>query len=226
MHTRCPTLIMNPFGRPKPKGKLPEDAHILIRAVFTLDALRVGLFPPELRNLHKELKESRLLSGEGMSWSSLRREINELINFPEKSERTANFARRLPILSILLIVGFAATGIGVALDIYIFHFSFPLYVIVVPGMVFMSAVSTVRWHYEESIRGLYEKSKPKADKIRRINNQLIGRMILVLQKSGYPLKDCSFGLYNADYQNISVKKQPRFYRGYYEVYPSPGGKQL
>jgi len=217
---------MNPFGRPKPKGKIPEEAHVLIRAVFTLDALRVGLFPPELRNLRKELKESRLLSGEGMSWSSLRREINELINFPEKSERTANFARRLPILSILLIIGFAVTGIGVVLDLYIFHYGYPLYVIVVPGMVYMSAVSTVRWHYEESIRGYYETSKPKADKIRRINNQLIGRMILVLQKERYPLKDCSFALYNADYQNISVKSKPKFYRGYYEVYPNPGGKQL
>jgi hypothetical protein len=217
---------MNPFGRPKPKGKLPEEAHILVRAVFTLDALRVGLFPPELRNLHKELKDSRILSGEGMSWSSLRREINELINFPGKSERTANFARRLPILSILLIAGFAATGIGVVLDLYIFHWDYPLYVIVVPGMVFLSAVSTVRWHYEESIRGFYETSKPKADRIRRINNQLIGRMILVLQNANYPLKDCSFALYNADYQNIYVKAKPKFYRGYYEVYPSPGGEQL
>jgi len=160
-----------------------------------------------------------------MSWSSLRREINELLNFPEKSERTANFARRLPILTVLLMVGFAATGIGVALDLYAFHFSYPLYVIVVPGMVFMSAVSTVRWHYEESIRGYYETSKPKADKIRRINNQLIGRMIRVLQNAGYPLEECSFALYNADYQNISVKRKPKIYRGYYEVYPNPSGNQ-
>lgn len=216
---------MNPFGRPKPKGKLPEEAHTLIRAVFTFDALRVGLFPPELRNLHQDLKESRLISGDGMSWSSLRREINQLINFPEKSERTANFARRLPILGILLMVGFAATGIGAALDLYLFHFSYPLYLIVVPGMVFMSAVSTVRWHYEESIRGYYEKSKPKADKIRRINNQLLGKMLVVLQNANYPLKDCSFALYNADYDHISVKKRPRFYRGYYEVYPNPDAKQ-
>jgi hypothetical protein len=120
-------------------------------------------------------------------------------------------------------IGFAATGVGAALDLYIFRWGYPLYVIVVPGMIFMSAVSTVRWHYEESIRSFYETSKPRADKIRRINNQLIGRMILVLQKAGYPLKDCSFALYNDDYQNIGVKRQPKFYRGYYEVYPSPVG---
>jgi hypothetical protein len=212
---------MNLFGRPKPKGKPPEEASVLVRAVFTLDALRVGLFPPELRHLHKELKDAHILSGEDMSWSGLRREINDLINFPGTSERTANFARRLPILSILLIIGFAATGIGVALDLYVFR-RLPLFVVVVPGMVFMIAVSTVRWHYEESIRSYYEKSKPRADKIRRINNQLIGRMILVLQKAKYPLKDCSFALYNSDYQNIVIKRRPRFYRGYYEVYPNPG----
>ena len=223
MRLGYPKSIMNPFGRPRPKGKLPEEAHVLIRAVFTLDALRVGLFPPELRKLRKELKDSHILAGEGMSWSSLRREINGLINFPEKSDRTASFARRLPILTILLFIGFAATGIGAVLDLYVFP-KYPLSVIVVPGMVFLSVVSTVRWHYEESIRGFYETSKPRADKIRRINNQLIDRMILVLQRASYPLKDCSFALYNGDYQNISIKSRPRIYRGYYEVYPSPAAK--
>lgn len=159
-----------------------------------------------------------------MSWSALRRDINDLINFPEKSERIGNYVRRLPFLSILLIVGFAATGIGVALDLYVFRL-YPLSVIVIPGMLYMGGISTLRWHYEESIRGYYETSKPKAEKIRRINNQLIGRLILVLRKSKYPLTDCSFALYNADYQNIQIKNKPRFYRGYYDVYPYPAAKQ-
>jgi len=210
---------LNPFSRPRPKGKLPEEAHVLIRTVFTLDALRVGLFPPELRNLRRELKESRILAGEGISWSGLRREINELINFPEKSEKTANYARRLPILTLLLMVGFAVTGIGVVIDLYLFKL-YPLYVIVVPAMVYMSVVSTVRWHYEESIRGFYEKAKPRSDKIRRINNQLIARLIQVLQKAKYPMTDCTFALYNSDYEGLAIKKRPRFYRGYYEVYPN------
>jgi hypothetical protein len=210
---------MNPFRRPKPKGKLPEDAGILVRTVFTLDALRVGLFPPELRNLRRELTDSGLLAGEGMSWSALRRDINDLINFPEKSEKTANFARRLPILTVLLMVGFAITGLGAFLDLYVFKL-YPIYVIVVPGMVYMAAVSTIRWHYEESIRGFYERSKPKMEKIRRTNNQLIARMIVILQRANYPLEDCSFALYNSDYTHIAIKRRPRFYRGYYEVYPS------
>jgi hypothetical protein len=215
---------MNPFGRPKPKGKLPEEAHVLIRAIFTLDALRVGLFPPELRNLHQELKESHLLGNEGMSWSGLRREINDLINFPEKSEKIARFVRRLPILSVLLIIGFALTGIGSVLDLYVFKL-YPLFVIVVPGMVYMGAVSTIRWHYEESIRQYYERSKPKADKIRRINNQLISRLILILQKAQYPLRDCTFALYNSNYDRLAIKSKPKFYRGYYEVYPDPTAKK-
>ena len=210
---------MNPFGRPQPKGKPPEEARVLIRTIFTLDALRVGIFPPELRNLRKELRDSHILAGEGMSWSGLRREINELINFPEKSEKTANYARRLPILTVLLMIGFAVTGIGVVLDLYVFKL-YPLYVIVVPGMVYMSAVSTVRWHYEESIRGFYERTKPRSDKIRKINNQLIARLILVLQKAKYPMKDCTFALYNSDYEGLMIKGKPRFYRGYYEVYPN------
>ena len=209
---------MNPFGRPKPKGKIPEEAHVLIRAVFTLDALRVGLFPPELRNLRKEMKESHVLSNEGMSWSGIRREINDLINFPEKTEKTANFARRLPILTVLLMIGFALTGIGAVLDLYVYKL-YPLFVIVVPGMVYMGIISTIRWHYEESIRDLYQRSKPKTEKITRINNQLLARMTLILQKANYPLEDCSFALYHTDYVGITVKRKPRFYRGYYEVYP-------
>jgi hypothetical protein len=216
---------MNPFGRPQPKGKPPDEARVLIRSIFTLDALRVGLFPPELRNLRKELKESRILASEGISWSGLRREINELINFPEKSEATANYARRLPILTLLLMIGFAVTGIGVVVDLYVFKL-YPLYVIVVPAMVYMSAVSTIRWHYEESIRGFYEKAKPRSDKIRRINNQLIARLIQVLQKTKYPLEDCTFALYNSDYDGLAIKKRPKFYRGYYEVYPNQTSKHF
>ncbi len=211
---------MNPFGRPKPKGKVPEEASVLVRTVFTLDALRLGVFSPELRNLRRELKEFHVLSSEGMSWSALRRDINDLINFPETSEKIAKFAGRLSILSVLLIVGFAATGIAVVLDLYVFR-RLALYVVVVPGMIFMSAVSTLRWHYEESIRSYYETSKPKSEKIKRINNQLIARMILVLQKAKYPLKECTFALYNADYQNLAIKSKPKLYRGYYEVYPNP-----
>ena len=210
---------MNPFARPKPKGKLPEDARVLIRTVFTLDALRVGLFPPELRNLRKELKDSRLLAGEGMSWSGLRREINDMINFPAKSERIATYARSLPILTVLLFIGFAATGIGAFLVLYAFK-QYPLYMVVVPGMVYMASVSTVRWHFEESIRGFYERSNPRADKIKRINNQLISRMTIILQKANYPLRDCTFALYHDDYAGITIKSRPKFYRGYYEVYPA------
>jgi len=212
---------MNPFGKPKPKGKVPEEASILMRAIFTLDALRVGMFAPELRNLRKELRDSHVLSGEGISWSSLRRDINDLINFPEKSEKIASRATRLPTLTILIIVGFAVTGVAAVLDLYVLR-AYPLSVVVIPGLIFMSAVSTVRWHYEESIRGYYETSKPKAEKIKRINNQLIGRLLLVLQKAKYPLKDFYFALYNVDYQNIQVKSKPKLYRGWYEVYPAPG----
>lgn len=212
---------MNPFGKPKPKGKIPEEAGILMRAVFTLDALRVGLFPPELRNLRRELKDAHVLASEGMSWSALRRDINDLINFPEKSEKIANRVTRLPTLSILLIIGFAATAAGAVLDLYVLPVHLPLAVIVIPGLVYMSAISTIRWHYEESVRSYYETSKPKADKIRKINNQLIGRLIVVLQKAKYPLRECYFALYNSDYQNIYVKSKPKIYRGWYEVYPSP-----
>ena len=97
--------------------------------------------------------------------------------------------------------------------------------IVVPGMVYMGAVSTIRWHYEESIRQYYERSKPKADKIRRINNQLISRLILILQKAQYPLRDCTFALYNSNYDRLAIKSKPKFYRGYYEVYPDPTAKK-
>jgi hypothetical protein len=211
---------MNPFGRPKPKGKVPEEAGILMRAIFTLDALRVGLFAPELRNLRRELKDSHVLAGEGMSWSALRRDINDLISFPEKSDKIAKRVSTLPILSILLMVGFAATGVGAVLDLYVFRL-YPLSMIVIPGLIFMCGVSTVRWHYEESIRSYYEKEKPKSDRIRKINNQLIGRLVLVLQRAKYPLKDCYFALYNADYENIQVKSKPKLYRGYYHVYPGP-----
>jgi len=210
---------MNPFGRPKPKGKLPEEASILIRAIFTLDALRVGLFPPELRNLRKELKDSHVLAGEGMSWSAMRRDINDLINFPEKSEKIAKRASTLPTLSILLMIGFGATGIGAVMDLYVLK-RYPLSFVVIPGLIFMSIISTVRWHYEESIRSYYEKEQPKRDRIKRINNQLIARLVLVLQKTKYPPKDCYFALYNADYDNIQVKSKPKLYRGYYLVYPA------
>jgi len=211
---------MNPFGRPKPKSKPPEEASVLIRTIFTLDALRVGLFPPELRNLRKELKNSHVLAGEGMSWSAMRRDINDLINFPEKSEKIAKRASTLPTLTILLMIGFAATGTAAVVDLYLLK-RYPLSFVVIPGLIFMSIVSTVRWHYEESIRTYYEKEQPKRDRIKRINNQLISRLILVLQKAKYPLKDCYFALYNADYDNIQVKRKPKLYSGYYHVYPGP-----
>ena len=211
---------MNPFGRRKPKGKVPEEASVLIRAIFTLDALRVGLFPPELRHLRQELKDAHVLAGEGMNWSAVRRDINDLINFPEKSEKIAKRVSALPILSILLMIGFGATGGVAILDLYVLRL-YPLSWVVIPGLVFMSAVSTVRWHYEESIRSYYEREKPKRDRIRRINNVLVERLVLVLQKAKYPLKDCYFTLYNADYENIQVKSKPKLYRGYYYVYPGP-----
>jgi hypothetical protein len=83
------------------------------------------------------------------------------------------------------------------------------------------SISLLRWHYEESIRNFFEKNQPKAEKIRRINNFLIGRMIAILLKEKYPLKDCTFALYHSDYQNIVVKSKPKIFRGYYEVYPRP-----
>ena len=212
---------MNPFGRIKPKGKVPEEASVLIRAIFSLDALRVGMFPPGLRTLRKDLTESHILAGEGISWSALRRDINDLINFPEKSEKIAKRASTLPILTILVMLGFAATAISAIVDLYILPAThrYPLSWAVIPGLVFMCAVSTLRWHYEESIRTFYEKEKPKVDRIRRVNNQLITRLILVLQKAKYPLKECYFALYNSDYDNIQIKSRPKFYRGYYQVYP-------
>jgi hypothetical protein len=216
---------MNPFGRPKPKGKVPEEAGILMRAVFTLDALRIGQFAPELRNLRRELTDSHVLTGEGMSWSSLRRDINDLINFPGKSEEIGKRVSRLPILTMLLFIGFGVTGVAAVVNIYVLRWAYPLSEVVIPGLIYMSAISTLRWHYEESIRSYYETSKPKAEKIKRINNQLIGRLITVLQKAKYPLNDCYFALYNADYQNIHIKSKPKLYRGWYEVYPNPSVKQ-
>jgi hypothetical protein len=209
---------MNIFGRPKPKGKLPEDASTLIRAVFTLDALRVGIFAPELRKLHQSLRETHFLSTEGVSWSAIRREINELINFPEKSDRTTRYVRRLPFLNILLLVGFGATAASAIVDLYVIR-QFPLYTVILPGLVFMSAVSTVRWYYEDFVRSYFENTKPRAERIRRLNNQIIEKLIFILQKAEYPLDDCTFALYNADYQNIGIKSKPKIYRGYYEVYP-------
>ncbi len=211
---------MNPFGRRKPKGKLPEDASTLIRAVFTLDALRVGIFAPELRKLRQNLRETHFLSTEDISWSAIRREVNELINFPEKSDKTTRYVRRLPLLNILLLIGFGATAALAVLDLYIIR-RFPLYVVILPGVVFMSSVSTIRWYYEEFLRSHFETTKPRAEKIRGFNNQIIDKLIFILQKAKYPIEDCVFALYNADYQNIVIKSKPKFYRGYYEVFPKP-----
>jgi hypothetical protein len=214
---------MNLFRRPKPKGKLPEEASVLIRSVFTLDAMRQGIFAPELRKLHRELKDARFLSAEGVSWSSLRRDINELINFPEKSERIGRFVSRLPILNVLLLVSFAVIATAAVLDLYVLR-RYPLTVIVLPGIAFMAGVSTLRWYYEEMVRGFFETAKPKADKIRRVNNLLIAKLVSVLREGKYPFEKCTFALYNADYQNIVIKSKPRIYRGYYEVYPKSPDK--
>ncbi len=210
---------MTIFGRRKAKNKFPDDASLLIRAVFTLDSLRVGIFAPELRNLHRSLRDTHFLSTEDVSWSAIRREINELINFPEKSERIARYVRRLPILNVALLAAFGVTGAAAVLDIYVIR-RFPLYVVIFPSLAFMATLSTFRWYYEESLRTYYERTRPRAERIRKINNQLITKLIAVLQKAKYPLDECQFALFNADYQNLSIKKRPRLYRGYYEVYPN------
>lgn len=215
--------MMNLFGRSKPKGKLPEEASVLIRSVFTLDAMRQGIFAPELRKLHRELKDAHFLTQDGVSWSTLRRDINDLINFPEKSERIGRFVSRLPILNVVLLVSFSAIAAAAVLDLYVIR-RYPLPVIVLPGIAFMACVSTLRWYYEESVRGFFERVKPKADRIRRVNDLLIVKLVGVLQKERYPFEKCIFALYNADYQNIVVKSKPKIYRGYYEVYPKPSNK--
>ncbi|HKM76793.1 MAG TPA: hypothetical protein VJZ32_10270 [Candidatus Bathyarchaeia archaeon] len=212
------------FGRrPKPKGNIPEDASALLRTVFTLDAMRIGIFAPELRHMHKSLRDTHSLTGDGMSWSAIRRDINDLINYPAKSEKITQYVRRLPILNSLLLVSFVLVGSIAALDFYFFRRIQPS-LIIIPGLAVMMSISVLRWHYEESIRSFFEKNKPKADKIRRINNFLIGRLIAVLQKAKYPLEDCTFALYNFDYQNLAVKSKPKIFKGYYEVYPRTQAK--
>ncbi len=124
----------------------------------------------------------------------------------------------LPAINILLLIGFVITGASAALDIYILR-RFPLYVFVFPPLAFMFILSLIRWYSEESIRTYYERNKSRSEKIRRINNQVIKGMLPVLQKAKYPPEKCKFTLYNADYENITIKKKPRLYRGYYEVYP-------
>jgi hypothetical protein len=213
------TLKLGVFGRSKPNNKMPDEASTLVKAVFTLDALRVGVFAPELRNLHRNLRDTHFLSTEGISWSAIRREINEVANFPEKSERIARYVRRLPILNVVLIIAFSMTAVAAALDLYVIR-RYALGVVILPSLAFMATVSTLRWHYEESVRTYFEKTRPRAERIRKINNQLIAKLIAVLQKAKFPLDECEFALYNADYQNIIIKKKPRLYKGYYEVSPS------
>lgn len=210
------TLKLGAFGRSKSNDKMPDEASTLVRAVFTLDALRVGVFAPELRNLHRSLRDTHFLSTEGIGWSAIRREINEVAKFPEKSERIGRYVRRLPILNVVLIVAFSLTAVAAALDLYVIR-RYPLDVVILPSLAFMATVSTFRWYYEESIRTYFEKNRPRAERIRKINNQLITKLIAVLEKAKYPLDDCEFALYNADYQNIIIKKKPRLYKGYYEV---------
>ena len=214
---------MRLFGHPKPKGKVPEDASSLIRTIFTLDAMRIGIFAPELRHLHRSLQDTNSLTGDGMSWSAIRRDINDLLNYPAKSEKITRYVRRLPILNVILLVSFATLGGLAALDFYVLRSISPN-LIILPGLAVMMSISLLRWHYEESIRNFFEKNQPKAEKIRKINNFLLGRLITILLKEKYPLKDCTFAIYNSDYLNLVVKSKPKIFRGYYEVYPKAPGK--
>jgi hypothetical protein len=209
---------LNFLRHSKTKSKLPENASTLIRTIFTLDAMRIGIFAPELRHLHNSLRETHSLSTGGVSWSALRRDINDLLSFPEKSEKITRYVRALPILNLLLLTCFAAIAGFAALDLYVLR-RYPLYLVILPGLVVMCGVSTLRWYFEESIRSFFEKNRPKEDKIKRINNLLIARLIVELRNGNYPPEECTFALYHADYQNIMIKSKPKIYRGYYNVCP-------
>jgi hypothetical protein len=205
------------FGRKK--KKFPEEADTLIKALFALDGLRVGVLRPELKDVHKNLKNLHFLSQEDVSWSYVRREINKVIDSPARSTEATRIIHVLPFLTVAVVVGVIGMIIMAFAALYIIKSLFLFRMLVIPLAV-TAAVSGVRWYLDEKLREYFEKNVQRTEKIRNVNQLIINNVIKILKAKGFPLERCQFVLYNTDYANIKVKKNPTIYREAYLAMPT------
>jgi hypothetical protein len=205
------------FGRKK--KKFPKEADTLVKALFALDALRVGVFRPELRDVHKNLKSLHFLSEEDLSWSHVRREINKVIDSPARSAEASRTLQVLPFLTLVVVACIIGMIFMAFTAIYVVK-SIALFRMLVFPLAASAVISGIRWHLDERLREYFEGNVQRTEKIKNVNQVIINRIIKVLKAEDFPLDKCQFVLYNTDYANIKIKKNPSMLREAYLAMPT------
>jgi hypothetical protein len=206
------------FGRKK-KKKFPKEADTLVKALFALDALRVGVFRSELRDVRKNLRNLHFLSEEDVSWSHVRREVNKVIDSPARSAEALRTLQALPILTLVVVACIIGMIFMAFMAIYVVK-SITLFRMLIYPLVAAAIVSGIRWYLDEKLREYFESNVRRTEKIKNVNQLIINRIIKVLKAADFPLEKCQFVLYNVDYTNIKVKKNPSFMREAYLAMPT------
>jgi hypothetical protein len=205
------------FGRKK--KKFPKEADTLVKGLFALDALRVGVFRPELRDVHKNLKSLHFLSEEDLSWSHVRREVNKVIDSPARSAEASRILQALPFLTIVVVACIIGMISMAFMAIYVVK-SPTLFRMLIYPLAATAVISGIRWYLDERLREYFEGNVQKTEKIKNVNQVIINRIIKVLKAEDFPLEKCQFVLYNIDYANIKVKKNPSILREAYLAMPT------
>jgi hypothetical protein len=78
-----------------------------------------------------------------------------------------------------------------------------------------AVISGIRLYLDERLREYFESNVRRTEKIKNVNRLIINRIINVLKAEDFPLEKCQFVLYNSDYTNIKLKKNPSVFRGAY-----------
>lgn len=209
------TWIKDPLSLLFRRRRIPKDIRQLIDTICIVDAARAGRFK-RLRELGEYVSHDDLTKGTGFTWKSVRGDISTILDLPRKDPTIARYASLIPMMSILIILGFLAIVIMFTLKIYNLYVKFDLPNAVAVAFFLIGGLLVARWYMEERIGKFYEKNPTKSQRLGRFNQALMDHLVQKLTRSRIST-DFQMRLFNIDYSGISVVKKPGLFREWYVV---------
>jgi hypothetical protein len=205
--------IKDPFSLLFKRRKIPRDVRELIDAIVIIDAARAGRFK-RLRELGKYVSDGDLAKATGFSWKAVRGDISTVLNLPSKEPAIARFASLIPLLSMLIIVGFLSIVVMFGAKIYNIYSQFDLPNTVAIALFLVGGLLVARWYMEQRIMEFYESNPTKSQSLKRFNQALIDYLIQKLEHSKSHV-DFQMRLLNKDYRGIAIQKERGLFRDFY-----------
>lgn len=181
----------------------------IIFLIETLDKCRLGKLEDPTK-LEKMIRKLRL--GSSIRWKNIKKALNDIARIPKRDPNFKKLSLIVRISEILLLVSIFFPFLFYILIIFSQYYFISNYYFLIPAIIIINISYILRWYAATKITDIYRKNIDKLIHRGDVLKNEINKLILILKSKakgrGINLHNIRMRLYNIDYENIIIVKNP------------------